>query len=249
MRAVSDKDNGHNYFFSMSGSKYSDGYDHIFKPALRYLDGHGKLIPPDLLDELGDIGAIKTVNYYTRVLTKAMRDLYNGRITEDEFIDLHAGYLERQLRRAWNEGMRANGLDPKRDMLPEWEQIYQEAVIAEYQYIDRIAAQIAEAARAGSPLDPFIRRAELWANRYTDIVNRAMLETGQSNSYAWRLGATEQHCADCLRYNGQVKTGLEWKQEKQPQSRELECGGWQCDCRFEMVDNIGMLFAPALRNE
>ena len=205
-----------------------------FQRAVNYLWRHDQYIPPDLLGDLGDIGAVKTVKYYTRVLTKAMRDLYSGQITEDQFIDQHALYVDRQLRRAWNEGMRANGLDPK-DMTPEWEQIYQNAVADEYQYIDGLAAEIVQAKAEGRAIDAQIKRAELWANRWNDVYNRALVETGGNILLAWHLGQTEDHCVDCLNYDNQVKTADDWKAEKQPQSRELECGGWRCDCTLSPV--------------
>ena len=202
-----------------------------FEKATSYLFKRGRLIPPDLLDDLGDIGAVKTVAYYTRVLTRDIRRLYDGEINTNLFVDNLAGYVERQLRRAWNEGMRANGLDPQ-NMTPAWEQMYQNAVVAEYQYIERLAGDILQAKRDGLPLDPYLSRAELWANRYREIVNMAMIETGGTVMLAWHLGATEAHCTDCLNYANQVKTADDWKAEKQPQSRALECGGWRCDCRL-----------------
>lgn len=55
--------------------------------------------------------------------------------------------------------------------------------------------------------------------------------------YTWRLGATEQHCKDCLRLNGVTLTASEWARIGiQPQSPQLECGGWNCDCRLELTD-------------
>ena len=50
-----------------------------------------------------------------------------------------------------------------------------------------------------------------------------------------KLGKTEQHCADCSAYAGRVMTGAEWAKEKQPQSRELACKGYNCDCTLEQV--------------
>lgn len=53
-------------------------------------------------------------------------------------------------------------------------------------------------------------------------------------SLTWRLGATEQHCTDCASLDGQTMTVSEWKAAGiQPQSPDLECGGWRCDCRLE----------------
>ena len=245
---------GHNYFFSMSSDAYGENWERIFRPAVSYMDNHDALIPPDLLDDLGNIGALKTVSYYTRVLSRDIRRLYNGDIDTNAFTDNLSGYVERQLRRAWNEGMRANGFNPANDMTPEWEAVYQQAVVDEYEYIDRLADQIIEAKRAGKSIDPFLSRAELWANRYTEIVNRAMAETGLDELFEWELGATEKHCTeeDDPQYNcsdraGLVKTGAEWKADVMPQSRLLGCNGYRCDCRLvKRGSRINMLFAPAL---
>ena len=203
--------------------------------AVDYLNNRGVLLPPALVDDLEMFGALKTVDYYTRVLKKLIRDLYNGKITEDQFVDSHAGYVERQIRRAFNVGMRENGLDPRKDMTPEWEALYQEWVIEEYQYIDRLASEIFIASIDGEPpIDGFLRRADLWANRYTDIVNRAKAYTGLTVLFEWELGETE-HCSDCLVNAGQVRTGEEWLNFIMPQSKELECGGWRCACTLELV--------------
>jgi len=208
-------------------------YQHLFSGAVNWMDNHNQLIPPDLLDDLGNIGAIKTVGYYTRVLVRDIRRLYNGEINTNLFVDNLAGYVERQLRRAWNEGMRANGLDPAKDMTAAWEQIYQNAVVSEFAYIDNLAEAILEAKRNGTSIDPLIARAELWANRYTDLVNQALAETGKGNLFKWEFGATEEHCDDCLNRAGQVKTGQEWQDDILPQSHDLACGGWRCDCRLQ----------------
>lgn len=235
----------HNYFFSMSSDAYGSGWERIFKPAIDWMDNSGELIPPDLVDELGNIGALKTVAYYTRVLTRDIRRLYNGEINTNLFVDNLAAYVERQLRRAWNEGMRANGLNPPGDMTDEWEAIYQQAVVDEYDYIERLAEQILEAKRNGASIDPFLRRAELWANRYTDIANRAKAITGGGNLFQWQLGATEEHCNDCLNRNGQIKTGLEWQADILPQSHDLECGGWHCDCKLLAQEPFSGTTPPA----
>lgn len=54
--------------------------------------------------------------------------------------------------------------------------------------------------------------------------------------FRWELGNTEEHCTDCLALNGQVKTSSEWLSAGiAPQSPDLECGGWLCDCKFVQV--------------
>lgn len=52
----------------------------------------------------------------------------------------------------------------------------------------------------------------------------------------WQLGRTEKHCKDCLHLNGQIHRASEWQAAGiQPQSGDLECGGWNCDCRLVEV--------------
>ena len=63
--------------------------------------------------------------------------------------------------------------------------------------------------------------------------------------YTWRLGNTIQHCTDCATLNGQTHTADEWRRAGiSPQSPDLECGGWNCDCRLEQTEaaSIGFTF-------
>jgi len=78
---------------------------------------------------------------------------------------------------------------------------------------------------------------QLWANRYADIVNRARLMADKQGKLKWHLGTTEKHCEDCLRYSGKVKRSAYWtKINARPQSRELACKGFECDCKLLPTD-------------
>ena len=64
-------------------------------------------------------------------------------------------------------------------------------------------------------------------------------------AYMWQLGNTVQHCTDCASLDGQIHTAEEWRRAGiMPQSPDLECGGWNCDCRLVPVDepSIGFTF-------
>lgn len=55
--------------------------------------------------------------------------------------------------------------------------------------------------------------------------------------YHWELGATEDHCGDCLHYSGVgSQSGAFWKEAYDrghfPKSPQLECTGFHCDCRL-----------------
>jgi len=52
----------------------------------------------------------------------------------------------------------------------------------------------------------------------------------------WELGRTERHCKDCLHFNGQIHRASEWRAAGiQPQSSQLTCRGFNCDCRLTEV--------------
>lgn len=181
--------------------------------------------------------AAKTENFYNRALNRLVSDLYNDEISQDDFINSHADLITQQFRRAFNEGMRANGLDPAKDMTSEWEQAYQGLVADEFQYVDDFAADIVRGAKDGLPVDGLRYRAGLWAHRYPDIVDQAKIITGDDNQmYTWHYGDTVEHCGTCSQYEGQTKTAREWRVLRErgiyPKSRALECKGYHCDCRL-----------------
>jgi hypothetical protein len=156
-------------------------------------------------------------------------------------LDNLAGLLEQQLRRAFNEGMRQNDLDPEKDMTPEWEQIYQDAVVEQYQYIEQFAADIVQGALDDVGVAQFKARSALWANRYNDMVTTAQMATADNKDrFIWKIGATEKHCETCAALNGIVAWAEEWEQSGfHPQGAPndlLTCGGWLCDCSLESTD-------------
>jgi hypothetical protein len=87
--------------------------------------------------------------------------------------------------------------------------------------------------------DGMLARAELWANRYTDTVNIAILTT-KEQKLVWNLGATEEHCETCAALNGIVAWASEWElanvHPQSPPNDLLECGGWKCDCSLEPTE-------------
>jgi len=184
-------------------------------------------LPDDLMAE---IEALKTFEYYQRVLNKDVLQLYRGDMTEAEFIDDMVRLIDEQFTRAFNEGMRLNELDPAKDMKPEWEDLLQERKLKEFDYVDNYAAEIVKAAKEGADVAPFQARVDMWANRYGEIVSWAQIITRPEDRYKWVVGPTE-HCSDCAMLNGIVATGADWIASGwQPQGSMLECGGFRCQC-------------------
>ncbi len=74
-------------------------------------------------------------------------------------------------------------------------------------------------------------RLSLWVMSGLALANIGNARGHPEQRFRWDLGATFEHCSDCLRLDGQVHTGAEWTASGWlPQTRRLECGGWNCDC-------------------
>jgi hypothetical protein len=177
----------------------------------------------------------KTLDFFIRVLMTWVSDLYSGNVAEAEFVDRLADLIDQQLTRAWNEGMRANGLDPFTDLDPECAAELQDIIANEYLFVDQFAADII--AGRGGGINEFQRRASLWGNRYTDTTNRAKLCTADAKSkLMWRMGATEEHCPTCSRLDGVVAYAREWEaagiRPQSPPNGNLDCKGWNCKCEL-----------------
>ena len=190
--------------------------------------------------------ALKTINYYQRVMWKTVLKYYDQEIGDTEFLDVMIRLIEGQMRRAWNEGMRAVGLDPTTDMKPAWNQMVREAIDNEFNYVLKLGNDIQRAKGLNQDVDKFRSRVELWVNRYTDIVNRAKVECGKEKKQKlrWKFGDTI-HCPACLQLNGIVAYAKEWDNlDVCPQSppnwalssRPEGCIGWRCQCEFIPTD-------------
>ena len=84
-----------------------------------------------------------------------------------------------------------------------------------------------------------VARLSLWVGTISGTFWRSMVGSSEDDvRLVWLRGATVEACTTCATLNGQVKTAGEWAQlPYRPQARDgsLACGGWRCDCRFEVV--------------
>jgi hypothetical protein len=170
-----------------------------------------------------------------------VRDLYAGDIDESSFVDDMIRLIDEQFDKAWNAGMRENGLDPQTDMTDAWARVLDDRKVQELDYVEQYARDILDAARNGDPIDPLRARVDLWTNRYNEVQNLAKVTTaGKDVLLVWHLGATEQHCDTCSRLNGVVAYASDWEERGlHPQgapNEHLDCGGWQCDCSLDVAD-------------
>lgn len=181
---------------------------------------------------------VKTVGSYSRHIWQDMREYFHQEQDAFQFIDSVTTEIRNQYTRAWNEGARAVGVDP-RDMSDPDLMALEDRIRKEYNFVLGLAEDI-DNARYQEMSDAsfnasFRGRADLWANRYTEVVNEAKVWFGQEK-LEWQLGATEEHCSTCAMLNGVVAYAREWYESNiRPQNAPnpmLECGGWRCDCKL-----------------
>lgn len=179
----------------------------------------------------------KTYSFYRDKLREYVRELYRHEISDIEWLDLMMALIDDQLTGAWNAGMRDAGLDPRVDMDEEMLDELAGIIQNEYDRLIDFAAAILQGADAETGFGPLYARADMWADRWNDVKNRAILFCSpDAQRYMWVYGDT-QHCSTCTELNGTVATAYAWEQSgihpQSPPNEELECGGWRCQCRLE----------------
>jgi hypothetical protein len=210
--------------------------------AIDEAQASGLVVPDDL------IGAVKTYAFYVRTLNRLVGELYRGDISEAAFADGLLSLMDEQLDRAWREGMRIAGKDPRRDMTTEMADELEQIKLNELLRIEGFASAIAQASSAdaanetpGASLDGLRSRGEMWADRYNEVRNQAVIRASEpTDRLVWRLGETEEHCGTCSALNRWVQTADWWDKfgvlPQNPPNPALECGGWRCECSLEPTE-------------
>jgi hypothetical protein len=188
-------------------------------------------------------GEFKTIGAFDRQLWSAVLGYFRGDEDSFQFIDDFTNSITNQLTRAWNEGARSVGVDP-RDMTDEDLLQLQGIINSEYEHILDLADAIDSARINNKTLDEFRSqfrsRVDLWVNRYNEVVNSAATYFGGKTRLEWQYGDTNVHCETCLKLNGVVAYAEEWEQAglhpQQPPNPNLECEGWRCQCKLSVTD-------------
>ena len=187
---------------------------------------------------LHELGEIKTVDYYNRRLMTLVQERYDGERTDEEFIAAFTLLMATQLTKAFEQGAQDVGGELDTETLLELEKYKQD----ENEYTRNLLAAILLAIAAGVGYEAFKVRAEMWANRFLDARNRAMVMVGRRRNVmlTWHEGDTKEKCTDCVGYDGQTRTATEWDILYQvtghkPQARGLECKGYNCRCSLDVA--------------
>lgn len=190
----------------------------------------------------------KTFDYMLRSIEGLVRGVYAGTVG-GQFIDTMANLISGQLRQAYQQAYEDEGFTDA--FMPEYlMQAYQADVLAQYDHVDGYYRAIVDARIDGTSITPLLARAQLWAQRWTESYNNAvvLITAKEGGNLEWKLGATEEHCPLCSAFNGIVARATEWKALRvEPQNApnhaltghlhgEKGCEGWRCDCSLTPTD-------------
>lgn len=181
----------------------------------------------------------KTFDYMLSVITGLVRGVYSG-LVGGQFIDSMANLISGQLTQAYRQAYEDEGYTDF--ILPAYLSSSLETMILnQYGFVDQYYRDIVDARVDGTPIDPLLQRATLWATRWNEAYNEAIRLIAKENggNLVWVYGDTD-HCTTCLSLNGIVASAKDWdmlgvKPQNAP-NNNLECGGWRCQCSLQPTD-------------
>lgn len=195
----------------------------------------GELLPDEVETvELGEAGGLSG---YRTSLRSAVYGLWSGKLLYADFVNAMESAIDRNFRVAWRDALKKYNLKME-DMSGAEQLELGKSILEEFGYIDAFGEFILAHNKAGGfKLGDLMNRMEMWANRYNQLYNKALVMAGNDQPLEWIIGPTEEHCGDCSYYNGKVKRASYWQENAiLPQSHELECKGYQCKCMLVPTD-------------
>ena len=180
---------------------------------------------------------IKSAEMYQNRIEKQVRELYDDKKDDtfvEEFMLLIAAYLLLAYRQAWQD-------EGGGQILPDYlQQMYQAQVLAQLAFVQQYHDDIVAARETGGSIDDLIARSNLWAVRWNEAYNSAVLQIATENGgkLIWQYGDTD-HCDTCRQLDGIVAFASEWQAVGvKPQSAPndmLDCEGWRCQCTLTIT--------------
>jgi len=170
---------------------------------------------------------------FTYNIRVAIRALWKGYSTKEQFVDDMLRAMEVGFRDAWLEGAAKVGVG-ERDLTDEEKFALNDEILENARHLYAFADDIIAGSQAkGGKLTPQIVRGEGWYNRYWTVMNKAEVMAGQNRPLEWVLGSSE-HCSSCMKLAGKVKRANYWESRgilpRVPGAPYLYCRGYRCQC-------------------
>lgn len=174
---------------------------------------------------------------YKQSIRSNARGLWNDQIGTMDFTQNMMASIRNSFTRAWYEGAQQCGISPG-ELTPEELSRLEQEIVTEQAYVTKLAAHVRINAKiGGGRLRDATQNVDLWLNRYENVRNIAMGYACGDQKLKWVRGNTRQPCKDCLMLDGRVYRASAWRSAGwEPRSRDLECGGYKCLCRFQQTN-------------
>lgn len=146
--------------------------------------------------------------------------------------------LQRYGTLAYAQGLQDGGVDPdsasavlkaqRRRAVAEW-------LALQNPYINKFVEEVAD---QDWPVAQIDQRSTLWVNKSLRSAYFAGLHEAEAETMkGWVYDPAKDHCQTCLLLNGQVHSLRDWlKSGFTPGCTCLECGGYNCGCKFVDVE-------------
>ncbi len=179
-----------------------------------------------------DAKEYKTVDFFLNAVERLVQSVYDG-IIGGEFIDIMSSLIQGQINQAYEQAWMDDGGELPMPLYLQ--QAAETDILRQYDFVDQYYRDIVDARVDKTPVSPLLSRAVLWANRWNESYNNAILliQAQEGGNMIWVFGDTD-HCATCESLNGVVASANEWVESGyQPQGSMLDCGGFRCKCSLE----------------
>jgi len=180
---------------------------------------------------------------YRAAVRAAVRGVWTGAFTSAaQGSDALFPAIRRYFLLAFNEGMAECGVKPEERTEKE-----RKALVArikeELSHVPAFMKAVYDGRKGsekGRPLASFLSRAEMWANRYTELRDLGKMMACGDRKMMWVWHPEKEHCDSCRRLNGKVKRASQWEAAQAkgiyPKSPSLLCGGFRCGCELLSTD-------------
>lgn len=143
-------------------------------------------------------------------LRSAVRGLWTGNFTRDEFVTSFGGSIERRLTQAWLEGAAQCGIKPDELTRGEIDE-RQRLINGQLIWVPNFADDIEADSRAnGGAQGPLIDRVPTWVSQYDVARTQGDAMACGDVKKMWVIDPFKDNCNSCLRLNGKVKRNSFW---------------------------------------
>lgn len=205
-----------------------------------YADSIGARVSVDVRNKVEAIKKVSSiVGDYEVELTSAVVAYFNGDASISRVRRAFTTSPREYARDTYVEGMSEGGLDESE--LDEEDELAIDAWIdvqidhvegfVEFAKTIKSVPDEARSARQSAILD----RVKLWVKELRDLGGKGRLRAKDGELAFWELGDTEDHCDSCLSNSRLKPHRVKWWRDadRLPRSKDLDCKGFNCDCRLK----------------